>query len=1231
MVSSPSQSPSTFDPAVHLYSELSVPGSLDALQGSAFPVSSHSDELKAIVQHRRDETAAKTRAGVVVQHRAWDVRDVFRSDNTEAFQRAETPTTKSANRDAPIAIAPSSPVRHGSTTPDSTYLPIPSSPPSFAAMPMISSPVAYPASSSPPAPEKAKMVQDEASRKKRKLDVPNRSPLRDVAPNQAPRTVGGFIMDDSDDDDDDFFPTKTADGKRKVSCIEPAPPLVTQPEPSTDFPNPVNFPNPNGDLYDEPSVEPIDRVLSLPSATTSSYVQPLLATTCSGRSFYIGPKPRSARPTFEQLIASRSTASKPGRAQTSYYGIDIHALMDEAARDAEEAAQLRAAEKEAEEKEAVAMRQAGIKPSVERSGGRTLLWTEKYRARKFTDLVGDERTHRSVLRWLKRWDPIVFPGSAKPKPKSNGKSATGNRRDGERDDNDGEAPLRKVLLLAGPPGLGKTTLAHVCARQAGYEVAEINASDERSRDVVRNRIRDMVGTENVRGTTTTTTTINTSGGASGGPLQAQPQRKPGRPVCLVIDEVDGAAGGASASGGGEGGFVKALVDLIALDQRNAASAPSPSNATSAPTRRAARKSDRFRLLRPIILICNDPYHASLRPLRSFGAAVSPAGGGGGGSGPVAETIFVRRPPLPLVAARLESVFRRERVPADADGVRRLCEAAWGVSARGSPQGCGNGGLGAGTCEGDLRSVLVVAEWVGCKLRREALMGKFGGGRNGELVGRLTRKWVEENVGDELGGAVQGDGGGRSLGRGGAKEVVERVFREGAGFPMGLGLGKSGPVSGGEAMRGKVGVAEARKRGAMRRLREMVETSAEGDRIVTDCFTLYPTKPFQDDCYLTKPTAAYDWLHFHDSLSSALFTQQEWELQPYLAHTVLAFHSLFACNKSTTAASDATAFSTASSTSDPATQTEKQHPFSTPSAPFLAVEAQRANRSTLTALQGSLSPSLTRVFRSPEHVATELLPCLLRMLSPSITPVVIHNSATSTADKGRTATATIRKESEKALVRRAVSAMLATGVRFQRSRVVDAAESTAGRPAGGWVFRMEPPADEAGWFGDSLKGGSGAAGEDKVRFAVRQVLDAECAREERRMAEEARGRRGARAVVASAADGAGVEAKGEHGDAGAGAGSKKGGHAAVKRDFFGRVLSVAGTPAGLDDAAAAAGVSAATAVAAEVAVSAATGKVGGRAKGAHGKRDEGMVWVSYHEGYSNAVRKPITLEELMKGF
>ncbi|ORZ33983.1 P-loop containing nucleoside triphosphate hydrolase protein [Catenaria anguillulae PL171] len=154
-------------------------------------------------------------------------------------------------------------------------------------------------------------------------------------------------------------------------------------------------------------------------------------------------------------------------------------------------------------------------------------------------------------------------------------------------------PVRKLLLLAGPPGLGKTTLAHVIARHAGYDVTEINASDDRTARTVQDRIAAAMAGATIH--------------------QGRVSR---RPRLVVIDEIDGAAVSGSASG--EGASLVKL--LIALAEGNSGGAgPGSKNKKN---KALADGKPPPGLRRPIICICNDPYAPALRPLRQMAKVVT---------------------------------------------------------------------------------------------------------------------------------------------------------------------------------------------------------------------------------------------------------------------------------------------------------------------------------------------------------------------------------------------------------------------------------------------------------------------------------------------------------------------------------------------------------------------------------------------------------------------------------
>jgi len=184
-------------------------------------------------------------------------------------------------------------------------------------------------------------------------------------------------------------------------------------------------------------------------------------------------------------------------------------------------------------------------------------------------------------------------------------------------------------------------------------------------------------------------------------------------------------------------------------------------------------------------------------------------------------------------------------------------------------------------------------------------------------------------------------------------------------------------------------------------------------------------------------------------------------------------------------------------------------------------------------------------------------------------------------------------------------MHACGLRFEQVRLesvmVEGGGAATTPVGGGWVYRMEPAVDILGVFETAELATSTAEGEaklvggDKVRYAVRAVLAQEHARETLRREAEARVKRsqGPGGEVAE------VQVKGP--TEGVAVAQSKLGGGGVKRDFFGRQIAAPVPEEGKDD----------------------------QAKQNDGS-EAGRIWITFHEGYSNAVRKGITMRELLDG-
>jgi replication factor C large subunit len=153
-------------------------------------------------------------------------------------------------------------------------------------------------------------------------------------------------------------------------------------------------------------------------------------------------------------------------------------------------------------------------------------WTEKHKPRSIAEIkeiVGEAEYIDSFVSWLRNWKP-------------------------------GD----KAALLYGPPGVGKTLLVEVVAKEFGYELFQLNASDTRTEAALRRLVGQSSKTVSLYGS---------------------------RGKLIFLDEIDG------LYGVGEADAVKAIVELI--------------------------KESRV----PIVMAANDPWDPKLRPIREVSVMI----------------------------------------------------------------------------------------------------------------------------------------------------------------------------------------------------------------------------------------------------------------------------------------------------------------------------------------------------------------------------------------------------------------------------------------------------------------------------------------------------------------------------------------------------------------------------------------------------------------------------------
>ncbi|CCE63804.1 hypothetical protein TPHA_0F03230 [Tetrapisispora phaffii CBS 4417] len=136
------------------------------------------------------------------------------------------------------------------------------------------------------------------------------------------------------------------------------------------------------------------------------------------------------------------------------------------------------------------------------------LWTVKYAPTNTNQICGNKSSVNKLKNWLINWE-----ASKASNFKSPGRDGSG---------------IFRAAMLYGPPGIGKTTAAHLIAKDLGYDILEQNASDVRSKSLLNAGVKNALDNMSVVGYFKNKDDVNDVNG---------------KKFVIVMDEVDGMSGG----------------------------------------------------------------------------------------------------------------------------------------------------------------------------------------------------------------------------------------------------------------------------------------------------------------------------------------------------------------------------------------------------------------------------------------------------------------------------------------------------------------------------------------------------------------------------------------------------------------------------------------------------------------------------------------------------------------